>query len=275
MPCNNQHKHTFNTQAMANTLDFIVAIPARYAASRLPGKPLRLLGGEPLVLHVARRALQAGAREVWVATDDERIRAALQGSGVQVAMTSTEHASGSDRLAECADIAGWPDDTLVVNLQGDEPFAPAAGIRAVAETLAASGAPMATLATPVTDAETLFDPNAVKLVRSTEREGWSDALYFSRAPIPWHRDAFATDRSSLPPGEWLRHIGIYAYRAGFLRAFTGLPQGRLEQIESLEQLRVLEAGHRIAVSLTPEPFPPGVDTPEDLARAELQLASGA
>ena len=260
---------------MTEALDFIVAIPARYAASRLPGKPLRLLGGDPLVVHVARRALAAGAREVWVATDDERIVSALANSGVRVAMTATTHASGSDRLAECADIAGWADDALVVNLQGDEPFAPAAGIRAVAETLANSGAPMATLATPMTDAETLFDPNAVKLVRSTERNGWSDALYFSRAPIPWHRDAFAGDRSQLPPGEWLRHIGIYAYRAGFLRAFTGLPQGRLEQIESLEQLRALEAGFRIAVALTPAPFPPGVDTPEDLARAELQLASDA
>ena len=260
---------------MTEALDFIVAIPARYAASRLPGKPLRLLGGEPLVLHVARRALLAGAREVWVATDDERIRAALKGSGVQVAMTSTAHASGSDRLAECADIAGWPDEALVVNLQGDEPFAPAAGIRAVAQTLAASGAPMATLATPVTDAGTLFDPNAVKLVRSTGQQGWSDALYFSRAPIPWPRDAFAHDRTRLPPGEWLRHIGIYAYRAGFLRAFTGLPQGRLEQLESLEQLRVLEAGYRIAVSLTPEPFPPGIDTPEDLERAEALLQAMA
>ena len=260
---------------MPTSLDFIVAIPARYAASRLPGKPLRLLGGDPLVVHVARRALAAGAREVWVATDDERIATALANSGVRVAMTSTAHASGSDRLAECADIAGWPDDTLVVNLQGDEPFAPAAGIRAVAETLAASGAHMATLATPITDAETLFDPNAVKLVHNAATAEWGDALYFSRAPIPWHRDAFAHDRSTLPAGEWLRHIGIYAYRAGFLRAFAALPPGRLEQIESLEQLRALEAGFRIAVALTPALFPPGVDTPDDLARAELQLASNA
>ena len=132
---------------------------------------------------------------------------------------------------------------------------------------------MATLATPITDAETLFDPNAVKLVRTAATAEWGDALYFSRAPIPWHRDAFAQDRSTLPAGEWLRHIGIYAYRAGFLRAFAALPPGRLEQIESLEQLRALEAGFRIAVALTPAPFPPGVDTPEDLARAELQLAS--
>lgn len=253
------------------TTGFIVAIPARYAASRLPGKPLRLIGGEPLVLHVARRALAAGAGEVWVATDDARIRDALQGTGVRVAMTRDTHASGSDRLAECADIAGWPDDAVVVNLQGDEPFAPAAGIRAVAQALVASGAEMATLATPVETAEALFDPNTVKLVRA---EG-GDALYFSRAPIPWHRDAFARDRDTLPPGPWLRHIGIYAYRAGFLRRFTRLPPGQLEQVESLEQLRVLEAGHRIAVALTPEPFPPGVDTPEDLARAEQQWARGA
>ena len=251
--------------------DFIVAIPARYAATRLPGKPLRPLGGEPLVVHVARRALAAGAREVWVAADDPRIVEALRETGVRVAMTSATHASGSDRLAECADLAGWPDDTLVVNLQGDEPFAPAAGIRAVAETLAASGADMATLAACIEDPETLFDPNAVKLVRN-ER---GDALYFSRAPIPWHRDAFAGDRHELVPHECLRHIGIYAYRAGFLRRFAKMPPGKLEQIESLEQLRVLEAGFRIAVALTPEPFPPGVDTPEDLARAEAYLAAGA
>ncbi len=254
------------------TTGFIVAIPARYAASRLPGKPLRLIGGDPLVLHVARRALAAGAGEVWVATDDERIRAALQGTGVRVAMTRDTHASGSDRLAECADIAGWPDDAVVVNLQGDEPFAPAAGIRAVAQALVDSGAEMATLATAVETAETLFDPNTVKLVRATG----GDALYFSRAPIPWPRDAFARDRETLPAGDhWLRHIGIYAYRAGFLRRYARLPPGRLEQIESLEQLRVLEAGPRIAVALTPEPFPPGVDTPEDLARAEQQWARGA
>ncbi|MGH8062137.1 MAG: 3-deoxy-manno-octulosonate cytidylyltransferase [Pseudoxanthomonas sp.] len=253
------------------SVDFVVAIPARYAATRLPGKPLRALGGEPLVVHVARRALAAGAREVWVAADDPRIVEALHETGVRVAMTSAAHVSGSDRLAECADIAGWSDDTLVVNLQGDEPFAPAAGIRAVAEILAASGADMATLAAQIDDPEILFDPNAVKLVRN-ER---GDALYFSRAPIPWHRDAFASDHRELVPDECLRHIGIYAYRAGFLRRFAKMPPGRLERIESLEQLRVLEAGFRIAVALTPEPFPPGVDTPEDLARAEAHLATGA
>src|SRR5688572_27730287 len=249
--------------------DFVVAIPARYAATRLPGKPLRLLAGEPLVLHVARRALAAGAREVWVAADDERIAAALDGCGVRVAMTSTAHASGTDRLAECARIAGWGDDTAVVNLQGDEPFAPAAGIRAVAALMHGGSAEMATLAAPVTDVETLLDPNAVKLVRAED----GHALYCTRAPIPWPRDAFARDRNRMPErGEWLRHIGIYGYRAGSLQRFASLPPGRLEQIESLEQLRVLEAGYRIAVGITPEPFPPGVDTPEDLARAQARIA---
>lgn len=259
---------------MTAVQDFVVAIPARHGASRLPGKPLRALAGEPLVLHVARRALAAGAREVWVATDDARVVDALAGSGVRTAMTDPGHASGSDRLAECARIAGWADDTVVVNLQGDEPFAPAAGIRAVAGALLDSGAQVATLAAPVEDAATLFDPNAVKLVR--DARGF--ALYFSRAPIPWHRDAFADDRSRLPggvpAGAWLRHVGIYAYRAGFLQRFAAMPPGRLERIEALEQLRILEAGIPIAVALTPEPFPPGVDTPEDLERARTRLEGG-
>lgn len=259
---------------MNDALDFVVAIPARYAASRLPGKPLRPLGGEPLVTHVARRALAAGAREVWVATDDDRIAEALDASGVRIAMTSPDHASGTDRLAECARIAGWGDEQVVVNLQGDEPFAPAAGIRAVAEILVASGAPMSTLAVRIEDAGTLFDPNAVKLVRTGGDARFGDALYFSRAPIPWPRDAFARDRETLPSGgHWLRHIGIYGYRAGFLQRFAALPPSPLERVEALEQLRALEAGHRIAVGLTPEAFPPGIDTPEDLERAERTLAA--
>lgn len=254
--------------------DFVVAIPARYAASRLPGKPLRLLGGEPLVLHVARRALAAGAREVWVATDDERIADALAGSDVRIAMTSPDHASGTDRLAECAEQAGWDDDTIVVNLQGDEPFAPAAGLHAAVEALVACRTPMSTLATSIDEVQTLFDPNAVKVVCGDVRGGFAEALYFSRAPIPWPRDAFAADRSALPPGgHWLRHIGLYAYRAGFLRRFTVMPQAAIERVEALEQLRVLAAGYPIAVALTPEPFPPGVDTPEDLERAERHLAA--
>lgn len=249
--------------------DFIVAIPARFGSTRLPGKPLRLLGGEPLVLHAARRARSAGAAVVVVATDDQRVASALEGSGVEVCLTRADHPSGSDRLAECADLLGWPDDAVVVNLQGDEPFAPAGGIRAVAATVREDGAPMATLAIPVESVGQWFDPNCVKLVCDVR----GHALYFSRAPVPWARDALARDRSRIPEGvEVLRHIGIYAYRAGFLRAFTALPPTPLERAESLEQLRALEHGHAIAVRIAPEPFPPGVDTEEDLARAERELA---
>lgn len=257
---------------MGDALPFVVAIPARYASTRLPGKPLCPLGGRPLILRVAERARQAGAAQVVVAVDDGRVARALDGQGVDVCMTSPAHASGSDRLAECAAHYGWPADTVVVNLQGDEPFAPASGIRAVAQALAGDGAPMATLATPMGDAEELFNPNVVKLVRGLD----GHALYFSRAPLPWARDAFAAGRQALPHGiEFLRHIGIYAYRAGFLARYTQLPRTPLEQAESLEQLRVLEHGHAIAVRLTPEPFPPGIDTPEDLQRAEQWLRSRA
>ena len=250
---------------------FIVAIPARYGSTRLPGKPLRELGGVPMVVRVARRALLAGASQVVVAVDDPRVAAALAAQpGVDICMTRSDHASGSDRLAECARHYDWSDDSIVVNLQGDEPFAPAAGILALAQTLVGDDAPMATLATPITDAEELFDPNVVKLVRTIN----SRALYFSRAPLPWARDAFATDRHRLPSDlPFLRHIGIYAYRAGFLRRYTRLPRTPLEQTESLEQLRVLEHGYAIAVQLTPEPFPPGIDTAADLERAERWLHS--
>ena len=249
-------------------LEFSVAIPARFGASRLPGKPLRLLNGRPMVAHVVDRALAAGAAQVVVATDDDRIAAAVQGSGARVCMTRADHPSGTDRLAEVAAQLGWPDDRIVVNLQGDEPLAPVSGIRTVAETLAASTAPMATLATPLLDADELFSANCVKLVRAAH----GDALYFSRAPIPWARDAFAQDRSQLPEGiGFLRHIGIYGYRAGFLRRYVAMPAGVLERAESLEQLRVLEAGERIVVALAPEPFPAGVDTEADLARVEAVL----
>lgn len=249
---------------------FIVAIPARYGSTRLPAKPLRAIAGVPMVVRVARRALQAGAAQVVVAVDDARIADALTGQGVDICMTRADHASGSDRLAECAAHYRWPDAAIVVNLQGDEPFAPAEGIRAVAQALAEDDAPMATLATAITSAHELFDPNVVKLVRGANGR----ALYFSRAPLPWARDAFARDREQLPADvPFLRHIGIYAYRAGFLRRYTGLARTPLEQAESLEQLRVLEHGHAIAVRLTPEPFPPGIDTQADIDRAEQWLAA--
>jgi 3-deoxy-manno-octulosonate cytidylyltransferase (CMP-KDO synthetase) len=250
--------------------DFIVAIPARYGASRLPGKPLRLIAGEPMVVHVARRALAAGASQVVVATDDARIADAVAAYPLTVVMTRADHPSGTDRLAECAEKLDWRDDQIVVNLQGDEPFAPVEGIREVARVLAAAGTEMATLAIPIEEADTLFDPNAVKVVRDVR----GLALYFSRAPIPWQRDRFARDRTSAPAAGALRHIGIYAYRAGFLRVFSGLPVGPNEVLEALEQLRVLEAGYRIAVGLAPVPFPPGVDTEADLERAERRFVAG-
>jgi 3-deoxy-manno-octulosonate cytidylyltransferase (CMP-KDO synthetase) len=255
---------------MPDAPPFIVAIPARYGSTRLPAKPLRAIGGVAMVVRVAQRALQAGASQVVVAVDDTRVAEALAGQGVDVCMTRADHASGSDRLAECAARYGWAEDAIVVNLQGDEPFAPAAGIREVARALAEDDAPVATLATPVADAHELFDPNVVKLVRSAGGR----ALYFSRAPLPWARDAFAADRSALPNHvPFLRHIGIYAYRAGFLARYAALTRTPLEQAESLEQLRVLEHGFPIAVRLTPEPFPPGIDTEADLARAERWLSA--
>jgi 3-deoxy-manno-octulosonate cytidylyltransferase (CMP-KDO synthetase) len=164
---------------------------------------------------------------------------------------------------------GWDDARIIVNLQGDEPFAPSEGIRAVADCLAGSGADMATLATPIEDVQMLFDPNAVKVVCAAN----GDALYFSRAPVPWDRDRFARERLGALESGWLRHIGIYAYRAGFLRCFAAMPPGRLERVEALEQLRALEAGARIAVAMTPVPFPPGVDTEADLLRAQALLAT--
>ena len=249
--------------------EFIVAVPARFSASRLPGKPLRLLGGEPIIRHVVRRALTSGARQVVLATDDARIATAVDDLDVHVCMTRAEHLSGTDRLAECALQCGWGDETLVVNLQGDEPFAPVSALQAVVRCLAENRDPMATLAASITDTADLFDPNVVKVVVDAA----GHALYFSRAPIPWQRERFASDRVSPPVAPCLRHIGLYAYRAGFLRIFQGLPVGALERIEALEQLRVLEAGHRIAVTLSSEAFPPGIDTEEDLARAELAISA--
>lgn len=250
------------------SVPFIVAIPARYASTRLPGKPLRRLGDWPLIAHVVTRALEAGAREVVVATDDARIADALSSLKATVCMTDPALASGSDRIAACANKLGWEDDEIVVNLQGDEPFAPAAGIRAAVSALAASDAPIATLAAPLESIEELFDPNCVKVVRRTD----GSALYFSRAPVPWAREALSTHPEILPQGiPFLRHIGLYAYRAGFLRRFAGLAPSPLERAESLEQLRALEHGHAIQVAITPAPFPPGVDTEEDLVRASRHL----
>lgn len=248
---------------------FKVAIPARYAASRLPGKPLRELAGKPLLAHVHARALESGAEQVIIATDDERIRAAAEGFGAQVCMTSSAHPSGTDRLAEVARRFQWPEETIVVNLQGDEPLVEPQLLRALAADLAAHpSAAIATLCTPIRSADELFDTHVVKVVRDTD----GFALYFSRAPIPWERDAFANDRNALPPGsQHYRHVGLYAYRAGFLEHYSRLEPTYPERAESLEQLRALAHGVRIHVRVIEQPPGHGVDTEEDLRRVTSLL----
>lgn len=249
---------------------FKVVIPARYEASRLPGKPLLPIKGKPMIVHVCERALESGG-EVLVATDDVRIQKAVAQLGVLAVMTRTDHSSGTERLAEVVDLQGWRDDTLIVNLQGDEPLMPSSLIRQLAESLAEDPArAVATLATPLREASELFDPHVVKAVQSHRGE----AIYFSRAPIPWPRDHFARDRDTLPEGgEFLRHIGIYAYRAGFIRQYVSWPRSPLESVESLEQLRILWHGERIRLLTVDEAPPAGVDTAEDLQRVRQILES--
>ena len=249
---------------------FRVVIPARYASQRLPGKPLLDIAGKPMIQHVYDLARESGAEEVVIATDDARIQTAVREFTDEVCMTSAEHASGTDRIAEVVRVLGWPDDTLVVNLQGDEPLMPPSLLRQVAETLATHGvAKMATLAVPLTDPEQLFDTHTVKVVM--DRNGY--ALYFSRASIPWKRDLYEDDAS--PQAAWLdgvyRHLGIYAYRAQFLSGYANLPVSPIERMEALEQLRVLWDGDRIAVGIAHETPPAGVDTADDLARVAQVL----
>ena len=251
-----------------------IVIPARYAATRLPGKPLRSLAGRPLVEWVYRNAIKASADEVIVAVDDERIASVVQAFGGTALMTDRGHASGTDRLAEVAERRGWPDDTIVVNLQGDEPAIGAPLLQRVAEGLRATPeAGIATVATPIHESADLFDPNVVKVVV----DGRGLALYFSRAPIPWHRGSFgAADRPrSLPQGvDYLRHLGLYAYRVGTLRRVAASPPSALERAEALEQLRALHLGIHIHVSVIEEAPGHGVDTEEDLRRVEAQLSKG-
>ncbi|MDQ1315484.1 MAG: 3-deoxy-manno-octulosonate cytidylyltransferase synthetase [Pseudomonadota bacterium] len=252
-------------------MHFRVVIPARYASSRLPGKPLADIGGKPMVLRVLERALQAGAESVVVATDDARVQQAVEAAGHQALMTSPEHQSGTERLVEVAETLGWPDDTLVVNVQGDEPLIDPALIREAARQLVLhDDAVMATLAHPIHDHADFINPNVVKVV--ADEAGY--ALYFSRAPIPWPRDAFAVAGQPMPRELGaLRHIGLYAYRAGFLRTYASLASSPLERYEMLEQLRVLWHGHRISLGITPTAPAPGVDTPEDLARVRGLFAA--
>jgi 3-deoxy-manno-octulosonate cytidylyltransferase (CMP-KDO synthetase) len=253
------------------TIEFTVVIPARYASSRLPGKPLQDIAGKPMVQHVWEQAKKSSAARVVVATDDARIVAACQSFGAEVLMTQMEHNSGTDRLAEVALRLGLAADAIVVNVQGDEPLIPPAIIDQVAANLARHGeAQIATLAEPISDVETLFNPNAVKVLADVH----GLALTFSRAPLPWARDAFALSRETLPAQvPYRRHIGIYAYRAGFLQDFVAWGPCWLEDTECLEQLRALWHGVRIHVADALQSPPTGVDTLEDLQRVRALLGA--
>jgi 3-deoxy-manno-octulosonate cytidylyltransferase (CMP-KDO synthetase) len=253
------------------SIEFTVVIPARYASSRLPGKPLQDIAGKPMVQHVWQQAKKSNAGRVVIATDDARIFAVCQGFGAEVLMTQVEHNSGTDRLAEVALQLGLAADAIVVNVQGDEPLIPPAIIDQVAANLAKHAeAQIATLAEPITDVETLFNPNAVKVLADLQ----GLALTFSRAPLPWARDAFALSRETLPAQvPYRRHIGIYAYRAGFLQDFVAWGPCWLEDTECLEQLRALWHGVRIHVADAWQSPPTGVDTFEDLQRVRALLGA--
>lgn len=254
---------------------FQVVIPARYASTRLPGKPLADIGGAPMIVRVAERAAASGAADVVVATDDERVREAVTAAGFEAVMTRPDHPSGSDRVMEVAELRGWTEDTVVVNVQGDEPLIPPAVIAQVAELL--HGHPeagVATLCEPVAELAQVFDPNVVKAV--ADRHG--RALYFSRAPVPYARDLFP-ERERRPAAEllaaggWRRHVGIYGFRLEVLRRFVTMPTGTLERLESLEQLRLLEHGIPILLADACAAVPGGVDTPADLDRARARFAA--
>lgn len=250
-------------------MSFTVVIPARYESTRLPGKPLADIAGKPMVQHVYERAQASGAAEVVVATDDKRVFDIVTGFGGQVMMTSKEHRSGTERLAEVIDLMALADDEVVVNVQGDEPQIPPQIIRQVAENLASQRqAPMATLAVPLESVEEAFNPHAVKVVL----DGSGYALYFSRAPVPWDREHF-TDKDSLKELSegYLRHIGIYAYRAEFIHRYADWNASPLEKLESLEQLRVLWHGERIHVAQAIADPPAGIDTTEDLERVRQAM----
>ncbi|WP_220807649.1 3-deoxy-manno-octulosonate cytidylyltransferase [Noviherbaspirillum aridicola] len=243
-------------------MSFTVIIPARLASTRLPNKPLADIAGKPMVVRVAERAALSGAASVAVATDHPDIVAACRSHGIAVHMTRADHPSGTDRIAEVAAAMSLPADAVIVNVQGDEPLIDPALIAAVAARIDA-GVPMATAAHPIDTAADAFNPNVVKVV--LDKAG--RALYFSRATIPWHRDGFAASREQLPPAyQPLRHIGLYGFRNDFLQAYPRMPVSPLEQVEALEQLRVLWHGHPIAVHVTESAPAAGVDTPEDLER---------
>lgn len=249
--------------------EFFVVIPARYASTRLPGKPLLDIAGLPMVVHVARRARASGAALVLVATDHAEIAAAVEKHGFEAVRTDPDHPSGTDRIAEVAAQRGWPAERIVVNVQGDEPLIEPPLIAAVAETLAAAAdASIATACCPLSDAREFRNPNVVKVVL----DNIGRALYFSRAPIPFPRDAVRAHDDALPAGlPAYRHIGLYAYRCGFLDAYTHLAPCALESFEALEQLRALWHGHRIVARIVDRAPAAGIDTPADLERVRAYL----
>ncbi|GLO61269.1 3-deoxy-manno-octulosonate cytidylyltransferase [Vibrio sp. MACH09] len=240
-------------------MSFTVVIPARYQSSRLPGKPLADIGGKPMIQWVYEQSVKSGAQQVIIATDDKRVEQAALLFGATVCMTSSAHESGTERLAEVIEKMQIDRQHIIVNVQGDEPLIPPAIIKQVADNLASSDAPMSTLAVEIEHQSEVFNPNAVKVV--TDKEGY--ALYFSRASIPWDRDNFATENKKVAQ-PLLRHIGIYAYRAGFINTYINWQPTALEKIECLEQLRVLWHGEKIHVDVALESPAAGVDTPEDL-----------
>jgi len=245
-------------------LTFKVVIPARFASTRLPGKPLLDIGGKPMVIRVAEQAAQSGAQQIIIATDHQPIVAAARQYGFQACMTRTDHASGTDRIAEVAAQQSWGGDTIVVNVQGDEPLIPPQLIQDVAQHLHDHPeCAVATACHPIHDEASLRNPNIVKAV--LDKNG--NALYFSRAPIPYPRDAFAQQQALPADLQVLRHIGIYAYRASFLHAYGQLAPAMIERFEALEQLRALYHGYRIGVTVTQDAPPAGVDTEQDLHAA--------
>ncbi|AWI81571.1 3-deoxy-manno-octulosonate cytidylyltransferase [Parazoarcus communis] len=251
---------------------FRVVVPARHASTRLPGKPLADIAGKPMVVRVLERASAAGASEVWIATDHEGVRDAVLAAGGKVQMTRADHPSGTDRLAEVATALGWADDDIVVNVQGDEPLIDPALIAAVASALADDAdAAIATAAHPIHAADEMFNPNVVKVVCDARER----AMYFSRAPIPWARDAWADTRQALPPElPVLRHVGLYAYRVGFLKRYASLTPAPVEHWEALEQLRALWHGFPIRVLRLDAAPAAGVDTLEDLIRVRAVFSAG-
>ena len=249
-------------------MEFRIIIPARYESTRLPGKVLKEIRGKPMVQHVYDRAVESGADHVLVATDHRKVVEAVEGFGGNVCLTSSEHQSGTERLAEAVEALDCEDEEIVIGLQADEPLMPADAIRQLAESLEEhDNVKVASLCQPIIDAEELFNPHVVKVVLNRR----NFAMYFSRAPIPWDREHFSNESQAKPTEHHYRHIGIYGYRAAFLREYIEWSDSPLESIESLEQLRILWHGGRILMNISKKMIPPGVDTEADLRKVAAYL----